>query len=65
MERDLPINTVCKDPLDEFTKGYCLSIVHLGVKEMLSHTTIIEMYDTSIEGMRGYHQFMMLSWYVL
>ena len=55
----MPINTAFKDPLDEFAKGYCFSIVHLSVMKMLSHTTIIEMYETLIEGMRGYHQFIM------
>ena len=55
----MPINTACKDPLDECAKGYCFSIVHLDVNKMLSHITIIEMYETSIEGMRSYHEFIM------
>ena len=47
---NLPITGECTTSMEQFGKGFCLSIVHSGVNKMLSNDAIIENYQTAIAG---------------
>ena len=50
LNSDLDLKGRCEDDMDVFAKGYCLSMVHLGTKKMISNAAICEMYTTAVEG---------------
>ena len=41
---NLSITGECTTSMEQFGKGFCLSIVHSGVNKMLSNNAIIENY---------------------
>ena len=45
----------CKGSLDTCTKVFCLQRIHTGVKKQMSNNSSIELYQTVMEGTRGYH----------
>ena len=47
---NLSITGECTTSMEQFGKGFCLSIVHSGVNKMLSNDAIIENYQTAIAG---------------
>ena len=57
----LKIKEKCRDSSDEFSKGFCLSTVHNGVKKCLSNAGILKNYQTVLDGMKIYHDFIVNS----
>ena len=57
----LKIKENCRDSCDEFAKGFCLSIFHTGVKKCLSNAAILKNYQTALDGMKIYHDFIINS----
>ena len=47
----LKLSEPCKDDMDGFGKGFCISIVHSGVNSCLSNNVILENYQTSLKGL--------------
>ena len=54
----LPVTAQCEDVDHAFGKGFCLLMVHTGVKKNPSNNAIIENYRTVINGMIEYHNFL-------
>ena len=53
----LKIKDNCRESCDEFTKGFCLPIVHTEVNKCLSNAVILENYQTALDGMKIFHDF--------
>ena len=51
----IPLLGKCRNSDDEFAKGYCISVVHLGVNKMLSNAAALEYYGHGYEfAMKGH-----------
>ena len=49
MNSKLKWSESCKDDMDCFGKGFCISIVHSSVNSCLSNNAILEKYQTSLK----------------
>ena len=50
MDQKVGIHEESRDALDRFSKGFCFSIIHVGINKCLSNNAIIENYQKAIEG---------------
>ena len=50
MSEKLSMSKSSKDSLDKFAKGFCFSMVHVGINKCISNATITENYQKAIEG---------------
>ena len=53
----IPLKGRTKNTPSDFGKGFCLSMVHNGVNQMISQRAIIQNYETAYEGILSYHDF--------
>ena len=51
MNSKLKLSEPCKDDMDRFGKGFCISIVHSGVNSCLSNNVILENLQTSLNSL--------------
>ena len=51
MKTKLSLSEPCKDNINHFGKGFCISIVHSRVNSCLSNNAILENYQTCIKGL--------------
>ena len=58
---ELKIKEKCTDSCDEFFKGFLSSIVHTGVSKCFSNPVILENYQTALDGMKIFHNFVVNS----
>ena len=57
MSHKLNVTAPCKDDTDKFGKAFCLSTVHIRVNKCLSNYAILDNYQTAINAMGAYHNF--------
>ena len=50
MSEKLSMSKSSKDSHDKFAKGFCFSMVHVGINKCISNATITENYQKAIEG---------------
>ena len=50
MSEKLSMSKSSEDSLDKFAKGFCFSMVHVGINKCISNATFIENYQKAIEG---------------
>ena len=53
----IPLKERTKNTPSDFGKGFCLSMVHNGVNQMISKRAIIQHYEAAYEGILSYHDF--------
>ena len=53
----IPLKGRTKITPSDFGKGVCLSMVHIGINQMISQRAIIQNYETAYEGLLSYHDF--------
>ena len=54
-QKKLALQSKCESSHQKVVKGFCLSVVHSGVKKCLSESAIIEMYNTAFRGIYDHH----------
>ena len=52
----IPLKGRTKNTPSDFGKGFCLSMAHNGVNQIISQRAIIQNYETGYEGLLSYHE---------
>lgn len=49
------MSTPCRDDIDVWAKKFMVEMVHAGAKKLVSNEATLDIYDTCMNGVRGYH----------